>query len=41
MDEINRDNTKEIKDIKNMTLTIKEHLEKNDTRIQKIEKTID
>ncbi len=41
MNEMNRENAKELKDIKNMSLFIQELLEKYSTRMDKMEKNID
>jgi hypothetical protein len=41
MNEMNRENAKELKDIKNMSLFIQELLQKYDSRMDKIEKNID
>ena len=41
MNEMNRENAKELKDIKNMSLFIQELLEKYRTRMDKMEKNID
>ena len=41
MNEMNRDNAKELKDIKNMSLFIQELLQNYSTRMDKIEKNLD
>jgi len=41
MNEMNRDNAKELKDIKNMSLFMQELLEKYSSKMDRIEKNID